>query len=118
LADVPTVGDFASDEVVTCRLEDEVGPVAEQIARSPFPFGLVTASNGVVLGRLRSSLLDCDPRLHAEQVMQPGPKTFRPHKTAAGVGQELGERNFRWAVVTTPEGVLIGVATRAEMEAA
>ena len=85
---------------------------------SPYPFALVISDGGVVLGRLRASMLDCDPRLTAEQVMEPGPSTVRPHKTAAGMAKTLAEKQLRWAIVTTPEGELIGVAARAELEAA
>jgi hypothetical protein len=114
----PIVGEFARDDVVTCALADQVGRVGARIEVSPYPFGLVVSSGGVLLGRLRSSMLDCDPQLRAEQVMEPGPKTFRPHKSAAGIARELAERELRWAIVTTPEGELIGVAARAELDAA
>jgi hypothetical protein len=63
-------------------------------------------------------MLDCDPTLRAEQVMELGPKTFRPHKSAGGVAQELADKDLRWAIVTTPEGILIGVAARRELEQA
>jgi hypothetical protein len=114
----PRVGDFARDDVVTCALDDEVGGVGRRIEASPYPFGLVTSSGGVLLGRLRSSMLDCDPRLVAEAVMEAGPKTFRPDRSAGAVADELATRGVRWAIVTTPEGELIGVAARTELEAA
>lgn len=117
-ADAPNVGHCTHEDVVTCRLDDQVGAVGARIERSPYPFGLVTTQGGVLLGRLRSSMLDCDPGLRAEEVMEPGPKTFRPHKSASGIASELAERNLRWAIVTTPEGELIGVASRVELEAA
>jgi hypothetical protein len=50
--------------------------------------------------------------------MEPGPSTVRPHKTAAGVAKDLADKELRWAIVTTPEGELIGVAARTELEAA
>jgi hypothetical protein len=115
---VPKVGDSARDDVVTCALEAEVGGVGRRIESSPYPFGLVLSGGGVLLGRLRSSMLDCDPRLRADEVMEPGPKTFRPHLPAVAIAAELGKRGFRWAIVTTPEGELIGVAARADLEAA
>jgi hypothetical protein len=115
---VPKVGDYAREDVVTCALDDQVGGVGQRIADSPYPFGLVLSTGGVLLGRLRASMLDCDPRLRADEVMEPGPKTFRPHVPAAAIAAELGKRGFRWAIVTTPEGELIGVAARAEIEAA
>jgi hypothetical protein len=114
----PTVGQYARDDVVTCALQDQVGPVRELVANSPYPFALVTVAGGVLLGRLRASMLDCDPSLRAEDVMEPGPSTVRPHKTAAGIAHDLSERELRWAIVTTPDGELIGVAARAELEAA
>ncbi|HEY1593435.1 MAG TPA: hypothetical protein VGF81_16675 [Solirubrobacteraceae bacterium] len=115
---MPKVGDSARDDVVTCALDDEVGGVGRRIESSPYPFGLVLSGGGVLLGRLRSSMLDCDPRLRADEVMEPGPKTFRPHLPAVAIAAELGKRGFRWAIVTTPEGELIGVAARADLEAA
>ena len=95
-----------------------MGRVRELVAPSPYPFALVKSAEGVLLGRLRASMLDCDPGLPAEEVMEPGPWTVRPHKTANGILHELVERNLRWALVTTPEGELIGVAARAELEGA
>ncbi len=63
-------------------------------------------------------MLDCDPELRAEDVMEPGPSTVRPHKTDGGVAQDLAEKDLRWAIVTTPRGQLIGVAVRTELAAA
>jgi hypothetical protein len=113
-----TVGDFARDDVVTCGLEDQVGAVGRRIEASPYPFGLVTSAGGVLLGRLRSSMLDCDPALRAEHVMEAGPKTYRRHRSPATIAGELAGKGLRWAIVTSPEGVLLGVAARTELERA
>jgi len=104
--------------VITCRLEDPIGAVRERIASSPYPFALVKSDGGVLLGRLRASMLDRDPEQRADEVMEPGPKTFRPHRTPARIAEELAERDLRWAIVTTPGGGLIGVAARSDLEAA
>lgn len=115
----PTVGELARDDVVTCGLEDRVGPVRKRVADSPYPFALVLSGQGrVVLGRLRASMLDCDPELEAQEVMEPGPSTVRPHKTAEGIAHDLAERELRWAIVTTPRGELIGIVARTDLEAA
>jgi hypothetical protein len=50
--------------------------------------------------------------------MEAGPSTVRPHKSAAGVAGDLAAKDLRWAIVTTPEGELIGVASRAGLERA
>jgi CBS domain-containing protein len=78
----------------------------------------VLSAGRVVLGRVAASDLKNDPDLPVERLMDPGPKTVRPHKTAEGIAEELGKRGLNWAIVTTPEGELIGVVSRAELAAA
>jgi CBS domain-containing protein len=53
-----------------------------------------------------------------EELMEPGPSTVRPHKTAESVAEGLAKRDLRWAIVTSPDGELIGVASRDDLEAA
>jgi hypothetical protein len=117
-ADAPTAGRLARDDVVTCRLDDEVGEVRERIAASPYGFALATTPGGILLGRLRGSALDCDPLLRAEQVMEAGPSTVRPDTPAHKLASTLAEQQLRFAIVTTPEGHLIGVACRSDLERA
>jgi hypothetical protein len=110
-------GQYARDDVVTCTAQDHVGRVRELVGSSPYPFALVKSPEGVLLGRLRASMLDCDPGLRAEDVMEPGPWTVRPHRSPDAILHELVKRDLRWAIVTTPAGELIGVAARSELEA-
>jgi CBS domain-containing protein len=117
-AEVPTAGRVARDDVVTCALEDRVGEVREPVERSPYGFALVTAPGGVLLGRVRGSTLDCDPNLSAEEVMESGPSTVRPDTEAAALAKRLAERDLHWAIVTNPEGRLVGVASREALERA
>jgi CBS domain-containing protein len=117
-ADAPTPGRLARDDVVTCRLDDRVGEVRKRIADSEYGFALVTTPGGVVLGRIRGSMLDCDPDLPAEEVMEAGPSTVRPDTPADSLAKRLAERDLRLAIVTDPEGRLIGVARRRDLEAA
>lgn len=112
------MGGVARQDVVTCRLDDRVGEVRERIVASPYGFALVTAPGGVLLGRLRGSLLDCDPQLRAEEVMEAGPSTVRPDRTVEGTLSRLVERGLQFAVVTDPEGRLLGVASRDQLERA
>jgi CBS domain-containing protein len=114
----PTAGRVARDDVVRCGLDDRVGEVRERIDRSPYGFALVVSQGGVLLGRVRGSALDCDPALRVEEVMELGPKTFRPHRPAADVAKQLADKDLHWAVVTDPEGRLIGVASRGDLERA
>ena len=97
---------------------DSLVAVHERIANSLYPFAIVIGAQRVVLGRLPRSKCDCDPDTRVEDVMEPGPSTVRPHKTAATIAKTLAEKQLRWAIVTTPEGELIGVASRTDLEAA
>jgi len=112
-----TAGRLARDDVVTCRLDDRVGEVHERIDASPYGYGLVTSAGGVLLGRLRRSALDGDPAARAEEVMEAGPSTVRPNMAADKLTTRLDARDLKGAIVTTPEGVLVGVIRRRELEA-
>ena len=114
----PTAGRVARGDAVRCTLDDPVGEVRERIAASPYGFALVMAPGGVLLGRLRGSALDCDPGVRAEEVMEPGPSTVRPHTAASDLAKRLAERDLRWAIVTDPGGRLIGIASREDLERA
>ena len=113
-ADVPTAGRLAHDDVVTCGLEDPVSEVRARVESSPYGFALVTAQGGVLLGRLRASVMkDSDGR--AQDLMQPGPSTVRCDTPAGELAERLARRDLRTAVVSTPEGDLVGVVLRSEL---
>jgi CBS domain-containing protein len=48
-------------------------------------------------------------------VAEPGPKTFRPHVPAERVAEVLADKGLRWAIVTTPDGRVLGVASREDL---
>jgi CBS domain-containing protein len=89
--------------------------VRERILASPYGFGFVVSESGCVLGRMRKSSLDCDPTLTAEEVMEPGPSTVRADLSPEALRERLDKKGFRYAVVTTPDGVLIGVVARSDL---
>jgi CBS domain-containing protein len=70
-----------------------------------------------VLGRVRESGLGGDDdTMTVERALEPGPGTVRPSETAAELVRRLAERDRRTAIVTTPEGILLGVFHRADAE--
>jgi hypothetical protein len=97
-------------------LDDRVGAIRERIAASPFRFALVAAPGGVVLGKLRSSALSTDPELLVEEVVEVDPSTVRPDAHAGEPASRLAERHLRFAIITTPEGRLLGSACREDLE--
>jgi Mg/Co/Ni transporter MgtE len=111
-----TAGGLARTDVVTCRLSDPVGDTARRIAQSPYGFALVTSSTDVLLGRLRASALDVAPATPVERLMENGPSTVRPDTPADQLAQRLRERDLETAIVTDPEGELIGIARLDDLE--
>jgi CBS domain-containing protein len=72
-----------------------------------------------VLGRLPASgLASASPEATAEAVMEPGPTTVRADILASDLARRLTERDLRTAIVSTPEGRLIGIVTRTDLDAA
>lgn len=118
-ADPPTAGGAARDDVVRCAVGDGAAGVLDAVEGSPYPFALVTGEGGVLLGRVRASALrERDGDRPVGEIMELGPSTVRPHRAAGELAEQLAERELRWAIVSTPEGRLVGVASREELERA
>src|SRR2546422_1552427 len=110
----PRVGDVVREDVVTAQLDETIEAVRERVANSSFRFALVVTRGGILLGRVRKAALDGDPKTTVEQVMELGPSTVRPDKPLAEIVDRLRARDLQTAVVTTPEGRLLGVLRRSD----
>jgi hypothetical protein len=104
------------DDAALCGPGDRIAHVCELVERSPYPFALVTSDDRTVLGRAPASALDPASDRLVWDVAEPGPKTFRPHVSAEKVAGVLAEKGFRWAIVTTPEGRFLGVASLEDLQ--
>jgi CBS-domain-containing membrane protein len=109
-------GQLARDDAATCRLGDPAERVRELIEASPYGFCLVLAEHGTLLGRVRMSTLKDGARGTAEDVMEPGPSTVRYDLAADELRNRLEKRDLKTAIVTTPEGKLVGVVRRADLD--
>jgi CBS domain-containing protein len=90
--------------------------VRPRVERSPYGFALVTSERGTIHGRLRRSVMeDADAGATAESLMEPGPSTVRPDLTPAELAEKLAKQDLRTAIVSTPDGRLIGVVSRADL---
>jgi len=72
----------------------------------------------VVLGRILTSELSANGDARAEEVMRPGPSTFRPNVSVAQMLEYMREHDLRSAPVTRGDGTLVGLVLRSELEAA
>jgi CBS domain-containing protein len=78
----------------------------------------VTGQDGILLGRVRASELDGAADRPVGELMELGPSTVRPHRAAGELAKNLADRDLHWAIVTTPEGRLLGVVSRRALEQA
>jgi predicted transcriptional regulator len=114
----PTALSLARNDVAACALDDKATEVSRLIAASPYGFALVLSTGGIVLGRVRGSRLNGeDSAACVEAVMEPGPSTIRPHLTIDELAARLGRSEVRTLIVTDPEGKLLGVVRRGDVEA-
>jgi rhodanese-related sulfurtransferase len=116
-ADERRAADLLRDDVVRCRLSDRIDRVRAEIETSRYGFALVLDQRDVLLGRLRQSALQGMGTATAEEAMEAGPSTIRADTSVEKLRERLegGELNF--AVVTTPDGVLMGIVCRADLPA-
>lgn len=110
------IGDVAGSDVPTCHLAETIGDIRRRTGDGDSC--VVVDAQGVVLGLLRKTELEADPTATAEQVMRPGPKTFRPNVTLQELLKSMREHEIQTnSLVTTAEGRLLGVISRADAEA-
>ena len=110
------IGDVAGSDVPTCSLTETIADIRRRT--QGWDTCVVVDPQGVVLGLLRKKELEGDPKATAEQVMRLGPKTFRPNVTLEELLKSMRDHEIQTnSLVTTGEGRLLGVISRADAEA-
>ncbi len=107
--------DVARQDVVRCLPSDRISDVRPRVEASPYGFAFVVSPHGILLGRLRRAMLEGDDQATAEAVMEPGPSTVRADTPLDKLADRLDRGRLRTAVVTTPDGVLLGVVRRRDV---
>lgn len=105
-AHIPRVADVAKRDVATCRLDERVGDVRDRVGDEPL---IVIDADRVVLGLVGRDALTSDPATPIEQVMDAAPVTFRPNLRAGDLPDYFTKQGVRHAIVTTSDGVLVGL---------
>jgi rhodanese-related sulfurtransferase len=106
--------DLLRDDVVRCRLGDRIDRVRAEVEASPYGFALVLDESEVLLGRLRRSALE-EAEMTAEEAMEPGPSTIRADTSVDKLRERLVDRGLNFAIVTMPDGVLMGIVCRSDL---
>src|SRR3954454_18120280 len=116
-AGAPRALGLVVDDVVTCGIDERVSEVRERVEASRYRFAFVVSDSRVLLGRLRRAALEGDGELAAEAVMEPGPSTIRPDKGLEPLAERMRKNDLTCLPVTTPEGELLGIVRREDVDA-
>jgi Mg/Co/Ni transporter MgtE len=108
-AHVPRVADVAKRDVPTCALHERVSDLQDRVRAARQEISVVLDSEHIVLGIVEADALSGDPAAVVESIMKPDPVTFRPHLRTGEIPDYVRKRQVRHALVTTSDGVLIGL---------
>jgi hypothetical protein len=112
---LPRARDVVREAAATCVLSDRVGEAALR-ARAAGQTGCLVLTEGrVLLGRVRD--LEADSDALVEEVMESGPTTVRSDDPLEPLVARLLARDVPQVIVTTSDGVLVGLLDRVEAEA-
>jgi Mg/Co/Ni transporter MgtE len=111
-AELPRAGDLARPDVPTCRLDEPIGQVRERVRAAGWDACVVVNDQRVVLGLLRAGELGRGQEEPVEQVMRPGPSTFRPHVPIEELAHFMIHHDLPTSPVTTSDGRLVGLLRR------
>jgi Mg/Co/Ni transporter MgtE len=113
-----TVGSCLRHDVPTAGPEEGLAAVRARVDASRYRFALVVAGDRTLLGRLRHAALDAAPGTAAQEAMEPGPATLRPHAALADVASHLRAHHLTYAIITDPEGRLLGTVHQDDLAGA
>jgi Mg/Co/Ni transporter MgtE len=111
-----TAGDAARREVPTCTLGEPLAEVRERVRSAAWDTCIVVTEQRVVLGRLGRKAVASDGDESVEEAMSAGPSTVRPSIGADALLERIRARNLTSYLVTTPDGRLVGLVRRDELE--
>jgi CBS domain-containing protein len=111
-----SAGDVAHRDVPTCTLDDNLAEVRSGVRAAGWDTCIVVNEQRVVLGRLSRKAIASDSEESVAQSMTPGPSTVRPSIGADALLERMRTRNATSFLVTTPDGRLVGLALRSDLE--
>ncbi len=113
-ADEQTAGGAADPSVPTCTLADELQHVRARVRGTEWRQCIVVNDERIVLGRLGRHAVEQDDEQSIEDSMTAGPSTVRPDDPLDELFARLERQQLETALVTTPDGRLVGVILNGE----
>lgn len=105
----PRAGDRARRDVPTCRLDEPMRLVRARATAAGWDACVVVNDERVVLGLLRAEELAKGHEERVEEVMRPGPSTFRPHVSIEDIAKFMVAHDLPNCPITTSDGRLVGL---------
>jgi predicted transcriptional regulator len=111
----PRLVDVVRQDVPVCSIGERLGDVRERVIAAGWDACVVVSQERVVLGLLRANELQADSHLVVDQVMRPGPSTYRPFVSVADMRRTMIDRNLESSPVTTSDGKLVGLVRKQDV---
>ncbi|HZA22004.1 MAG TPA: CBS domain-containing protein [Dehalococcoidia bacterium] len=99
-----------------CRYTDRLAHVSDLLLEPGQVDCVVLNSEDVVLGRLPKKAFDRPGETLVEEVMEPGPATFRPGTPLEEITPRMQKARVKNVLVTTAEGRFVGVLNLEDAE--
>jgi Mg/Co/Ni transporter MgtE len=93
-------------------MDEPIRDVRERVSATGWNACVVVNDERVVLGLLRAEELGRGQDEPVEEVMRPGPSTFRPHVPIEEMAHFMIEHDLTASPVTSSDGRLIGLLKR------
>jgi len=107
LAGIAKLGDLADRDIATCFPEENAGEVRDRMQKDGRDICVVIDKQRVVLGIVKNEA-PMNPEQSIDQIMEPGPSTFRPHVAVEELANRITEKKIGTILVTTSDGRLLG----------
>jgi CBS domain-containing protein len=108
----PNARDVARSDVPTCRLDEPIGEVRERVHDAGWDACVVVNEERIVFGLLRAAQLAKGSEEPVEEMMRPGPSTFRPNVPIEEMAMFMTEHDLESSPITTSDGRLVGLLKR------
>ena len=106
---IPRAGDVARRDVPICTPRERMRDVRQRVADAGWDACVVVNEESVVFGLLRAEELAKGDEESAEEIMRPGPSTFRPHVPVGEMAHYMIHHDLESCPITTSDGRLVGL---------
>jgi len=119
MADDLHVAAVARADAPTCGPNETVAQIRERLRGTEWDVCFVVNAQRILMGRMGPrELPGADPDALADDVMRPGPATYRPDFRADQLLDVMEQREVTVTPITTSEGVFIGAVRREDLQRA